>query len=403
MPFLSLSEYRTTRIPRKQLSDEVGMRLYRQYGKQVQVEPPGLADDAWKLTNQGWAGYIPLARDFGLFLEPKISLANLFGMMGYAYQLGEFLDSGLYRSASVREFYEQLAYILARRVLARGRQGFYRAYVPKTEHLPYVRGRLMLRPSSLRHRSGQALFLPPSSLECHFHEHTPNIEDNQILAWTLHTIARSRLLTPRVAPTIRAACHLLTGAISLTPTGVQTLAGRTYSRLNQDYRGLHALCRFFLDNSGPQHLAGDQPTIPFLVDMARLFEMFVAEWLREHLPDEVSLRVQERLEIGDTGDLYARVDLVLYERASGRTLAVLDTKYKSPDHPAPEDVFQAAGYADLKECGEAYLVYPAPLQRPLDARVGDVRVRSMVFELDGQLDQRGTVFLNSLDLGISRL
>lgn len=386
---IPLPEYQPTRLPRPELSDEAGMRLYRQYGKPIHVAPPSLADDAWTLTNQGWAGYIPLGRDNGLLLTPKVPLANLFGMMGYAYRLGEFLDAGVYQSASVGEFYEQLAYILARRVLARARQGLYREYVPKTDALPFVRGRLHIHPSIFN--------LQPSTLLCDFHEHTPNIPDNQILAWTLHTIARSGLLTPRVAPAVRAAYRSLSGAVALTPTALANLSGRIYSRLNPDYRGLHTLCRFFLDHSGPQHHAGAQAMIPFLVEMARLFEQFVAEWLRGNLLEGVSLRVQERLEIGDSGDLFARADLVLYAQETGRALAVLDTKYKTPDHPAPEDVFQAAGYADLKGCGEAFLVYPAPLKRPLDVRVGDVRVRSAVFRLEGDLVENGYKFLNLLN------
>jgi len=35
---------------------------------------------------------------------------------------------------------------------------------------------------------------------------------------------------------------------------------------------LHALCRFFLENSGPAHSSGGHTCFPFLVDMAQLFE-----------------------------------------------------------------------------------------------------------------------------------
>ncbi|GAB4580457.1 MAG: hypothetical protein Fur0022_31980 [Anaerolineales bacterium] len=387
MSVLTLPEYQPLRIPRADLRDAWGLMLYRQYGAQVQVEPPGLAEEGWRLTNLGWAGYIPLGREAGVFLQPKVPLANLFGMMGYAYRLGEFLEAGVYQSGSVGEFYEQLALILARRVLARARQGLYREYVPKTEALPFVRGRLHLQPLTFN--------LQPTLL-CDYYEHTSDIEDNQILAWTLHNIARSGLLTPRVAPTVRAAYRALAGTVALTPVALRALSGRTYSRLNPDYRGLHALCRFFLDHAGPQHRAGDQAMIPFLVEMARLFEWFVAEWLRGHLSDEYSVQVQERLEIGDSGELFARADLVLYG-AMGRAVAVLDTKYKTPDQPAPEDVFQVAGYADLKGCREAFLVYPAPLRRPLEVWVGEVRVRSAVFGLEGDLEAAGRLFWEAVE------
>ncbi|MCX7038200.1 MAG: hypothetical protein NT005_03560 [Spirochaetes bacterium] len=43
------------------------------------------------------------------------------------------------------------------------------------------------------------------------------------------------------------------------------------------------MCRFFLESSGPTHEPGGNLMLPFLVDMARLFELFVAEWLQQHI------------------------------------------------------------------------------------------------------------------------
>jgi 5-methylcytosine-specific restriction enzyme subunit McrC len=96
-----------------------------------------------------------------------------------------------------------LAYILARRVLERGRQGFYRAYLPQTDQLPYVRGRLDAR-TGLCHPA-------TVNLTCAYEEHTADIADNQILAYTLWRIARSGLCTERVLPTVRRAYRALSG------------------------------------------------------------------------------------------------------------------------------------------------------------------------------------------------
>ena len=43
--------------------------------------------------------------------------------------------------------------------------------------------------------------------------------------------------------------------------------------------------------------------IPFLIDMAMLFERFVAAWLRVHLPKNLRLRVQEDVDLTEAGDL----------------------------------------------------------------------------------------------------
>ncbi|MDZ7968068.1 MAG: hypothetical protein RM368_24475 [Nostoc sp. DedSLP03] len=98
----------------------------------------------WRLTAQRWVGHIPLTNDFHIALCPKVKLGNLLRMLEYAYDLKSFrFLSGLVDCQTLLEFYERLADILAlaRRILNRGRQGFYRAYIAKTEHLPYVRGR----------------------------------------------------------------------------------------------------------------------------------------------------------------------------------------------------------------------------------------------------------------------
>ena len=130
---------------------------------------------AWRLTSQGWVGYIPLSPDLGIALRPKVGLSNLFRMLEYAYRLESFrfLDD-MFESSSLTEFYERLARVLARRVLDRARKGLYRAYLGREERLPYVRGRLDAR------RLAQSPWR--TDLPCAYQERTADVEDNQILA-----------------------------------------------------------------------------------------------------------------------------------------------------------------------------------------------------------------------------
>src|SRR4051794_21290471 len=99
--------------------------------------------------------------------------------------------------------------------------------------------------------------------------------------------------------------------------------GRHYTRLNQDYAPLHALCAFFLDQSGPGHTVGDHTMIPFLVDMARLFEQFVAAWLERRLA--ATHRIASQVHTPVSSDLHFTIDLVI---SAGRQRWVVDTKYK---------------------------------------------------------------------------
>jgi 5-methylcytosine-specific restriction enzyme subunit McrC len=218
-----------------------------------------------------------------------------------------------------------------------------------------------------------------------------------ILAWTLKRILQNGICTERSLPQVRRAYQSLQGLATPIPCNPQDCAGRLYNRLNQDYQPMHALCRFFLEQSGPSHRIGDRTMIPFLVDMAQLYELFVAEWLKDHPRPDFVVKPHESVVIGQEGRIKFDIDLVVYDRETQKALFVLDTKYKAPDHPGNDDISQVVTYATAKECDEAVLIYPKPLN--LDERVGKIRVRSLTFSLDGDLDQAGDRFLEDLFSG----
>lgn len=389
---LTLTEYESEFFHPSEIPAELGELLWRNYSDQVELDfPTPKTNNQWKLTSQGWAGYIPLTQEFGLSLRPKVPIENLFGMLEYAYRLKSFkILPGLIDTDSLEDFYERLAKILALCVLDRGRRGLYRSYQPRNNSLPYVHGRVDLRQKSLRPWD--------VNLPCHYEEHTSDIEDNQILVWTLQHILRSGICTERSLPSVRRAYRTLRGSITPMPYCPQDCAGRIYNRLNQDYHPMHALCRFFLEHSGPSHRVGDRTMLPFLINMARLYELFVAEWLVSNLPSSFSVKAQERIAFGQGQNVHFDIDLVLYENDSQTPRCVMDTKYKVPIRPSARDVEQIVAYAEIKRCKEAILIYPKPLYEPLDAMIGDIRVRSLNFSLDGDLDLAGRSFMRGLDL-----
>ena len=81
--------------------------------------------------------------------------------------------------------------------------------------------------------------------------------------------------------------------------------------------------------------------------------------------------------------------MVVYRTDTGAPLAVLDTKYKVAGGPTSDDFAQVVTYAQIKSCQDAMLVYPIVLRGELDAVLRDVRVRSLGFEVGGDLDAAG--------------
>ncbi|HNR14746.1 MAG TPA: restriction endonuclease [Thermodesulfobacteriota bacterium] len=397
---ISLTEYVSQMFPSNALSPEEGELIWKKYKDKVSVDfPSPKTENQWLLSSQGWVGYLPCTPDLGISLKPKVELSNIFRMLEYAYQLNSFqILEGLTGCSSIQEFYERLANILAQRILDRSRKGLYRTYLNENDQLPFIRGRVDVP---------QCIKSPwDVKVHCHYQEHTADIEENQILCWTMALIARSGICTERVLPTVRRAFHALRGFASLNAVSPRNCIKRLYNRLNEDYRPLHALCRFFLEHSGPTHHSGDKTMLPFVVDMARLYELFVAEWLRTHLPASIRLGKQETVTVGENNDLSFQIDLVLYDAHTDKALCVLDTKYKAKHKPEAHDVTQVVTYAEMKNCEEAILIYPVPLDASMNEKVGEkIRVRTMAFALSGDLEAAGQMFMGNLlqTLGVSHL
>lgn len=393
---VELEEYERKSVARTRLSPSDVDLLHNVHRKKITVEyPTPRTEHHYRLTSRGWAGYLPVSPTLALRLHPRVELSNLFRMLEVAYGLKSFqLLSGMASCHSLEDFFERLAQILARRVLVRNRRGLYRAYVGRRVRLAAVRGRIDVEAAvraPWRHR-----------LPCEFQEHTADVEDNQILLWTLDRIRKNAACRrPEVRSTVRTAFHRLAGQVDLRPVHASQCCNRTYSGLNADYRVLHALCRFFLEATGPTHQSGGHRNLPFLLDVGRLFELYVAEWLRQNLPSHLAVRAQEKVTLSTTHHMSFEIDLVLYD-SSGQgsnndtPWAVLDTKYKVKDSPSTGDVAQVVAYAEVMGCTEAFLVYPVSLNKPLDTRVGAIRVRSVAYPLGGDLEAGGRWFLDRL-------
>ena len=386
---IEIAEYKSIELPVNELPRKAATLLYDRFRKHVLIERVFWdgGGDRWRLTNLGWVGFIPLDETLTIALTPKTSIGRVFEMLEVAYDLRIFEPGNdLYDVAAVDDLYERLAGELARRVMLRLRRGIYRSYVAQEEQSRYVRGRL-----DVRRQMAQPWRVDP---HCRFEEHTADLEENQLLLWALQQILRSGLChEERALPSVRKAYHALLGVTTPTPLPAHACRNRLYNRLNQDYQPLHALAYFFLAHTGPTHEAGDRRMLPFLVDMAGLFELFVAVWLRNHLPSPFRVSVQENYHLGRASDTKFIIDLVI---RNGDEVWVLDTKYKVPEKAATSDIAQIVAYAESMETDEGILIYPQHLPGAARYQVGGTTVRILAFDLDGDLSAAGERFVAEL-------
>ncbi len=389
---IQLREHETRSAPAADLSAELGEAIWKQYSKEVSIDfPSPRTGQRWRLTAGGSVGYLPLGEGVGISLQPKVELDNLFRMLEWAHSANFRVLDGVMGCQSLEEFFARIANILAKRVSDRARRGLYRKYVACAETLPYVRGSLDMRRIATRPWEVR--------LHCRFDEHIADVQDNQILAWALYRASRNAACTGEARANVRQAFKVLRGVVGVAPVRVNDCLGRSYDRLNADYAPMHALCRFILESSGPTHDLGGHAMLPFVIDMPNLFERFVGEWLRAHLPRGLKVRTQNTIWRSETCGATFVPDLLLLNSQSGEPVAVLDTKYKAPNQgPAASDIEQVVAYSTALRCRDAYLIYPRELNRPLEDRVGDVMVRSATFSLAGDLDVAGAGLLDQLRL-----
>jgi len=387
MADIQLTEYQTKHLDRGEIDDAIARTLWQSYGKEIDIEAPSFRNEQrWGLRAKGVIGAIPVAPDLTIRIQPKTAIANIWHMLD---TIGDFQSLRIFDrltdSDSLEDLSDRLAQRLACHILDRVRHGLVARYQPHRDRLSSPRGRIDWPRTA---RSPWKTRLP-----CRYTARTADIPDNQILLWTLHHLRRTGNLFRDTTQTQLARAHrALRGSISLVPFAAADCRDRAYDRLNADYREPHALCRFFLEHLSPGQNSGDRHALPFLINTAQLYEKFVAAWLARHLPPQYRLKAQDPYRLG-RHHRYS-IDLTIYDRATNRAIAVLDTKYKTPKRSSNDDINQILAYAHVKRADRAVLVYPEPLPAPLDTNIDAIRLRSLTFGLDR--DTAGTDILEWL-------
>jgi len=89
------------------------------------------------------------------------------------------------------------------------------------------------------------------------------------------------------------------------------------------------------------------------------------------------------------------MDIVVRNKATEQVLAILDTKYKRAALPDQADISQVTAYAVQLHAPKAILIYPSSQTQPIEVRIGDISVQSLVFDISTE-DFGGDAFLSEL-------
>jgi 5-methylcytosine-specific restriction enzyme subunit McrC len=333
-------------------------------------------DDFYQLNPKQHVGILTLPSGRRIESYPKVDVRNLFYMLSVALGLPSPFPEELTQLDRLDRLFEFVAEYFAGLVERRIETGLYRAYVETEDNRPVVRGRIEFARDLrlnyvLRHRTF-----------CRYAEFTWDIPENQVVRQVVHMLAGWSFQDRLRGRLSRIDAELAEVTPTLMPASA--IDRFRYHRLNDDYQPIHQLCRLFLEGASLSEELGLFSFSTFLVDMNRLFELFVTEVLRQRVPRPLSVSSQRTLYLGRGDMVPMRPDISVYLRSVPQLMA--DCKYKRIDEDEfkNHDVYQLLAYCTAANVARGLLIYPrhlAPIGNDVRVVNTDVTIRQLTIDL----------------------
>ena len=253
-----------------------------------------------------------------------IRIQNIYYMLSYAFQV---LSEQGYREIATEEFEntaELCAAILIRGTKMQLKRGLGREYLPRTEILSGIRGKMDLT-QSLKSQT----YLK-KQMVCTFDEFTIDSGMNRILKSTLVLLLKGDISKKRKKE-IRS---LLVYFADVEVVDLHTVDWNIrYNRNNQTYRMLISVCYLVVKGLLQTQSDGSVKLMNFLDEqrMCRLYEKFILEYYRKEWPQLTANASQIPWALDDGIGAMLPVmqsDIMLTNRAGDRVL-IIDAKYYS--------------------------------------------------------------------------
>lgn len=259
--------------------------------------------------------------------DKNILIKNIYYMLAYAFQVLKRNNYANIASEKFEHIEDLFAEILSRGISYQLKQGLYREYVPRTESLSTMRGKIDIT-KTIKHR-----IQCQQILSCEFDELSENNIFNQILKTTISILLQEKIVAKERKNKLKKVLPFFVNINTIEPSIVKwnTLY---FQRNNQTYKMLMNICYFILEGllqtteDGKYHMATFSDEY-----MHRLYEKFVLEYYKTEHPELKTSTSRIKWNIDYQPDNKAlellpcmQSDIML--EYNGRTL-IIDTKYYS--------------------------------------------------------------------------
>lgn len=247
-----------------------------------------------------------------------VPVENIFYLLSYAWNLLDEMEDVRVEAEQLPSSADLLARLLITGTSRLLRRGIDQGYLPKTEVLNTIRGRVDFSASYRR------LLFHQARVQCDFEEFLPDVLHNRILRSVLASLASCKDLASAQRSDLGSLLRRMEGITPLRITHAHFHQVRLH-RNNAHYRLLMNLCELVWENVLVNEQSGEVTFRDFMRDphqMARLFESFVANFYKKHSGWRVSAQERIRWDTPTPHELLPemRADVVL--RSEERVLLV---------------------------------------------------------------------------------
>jgi 5-methylcytosine-specific restriction enzyme subunit McrC len=256
-------------------------------------------------------------------MADNIKIKNIYYMLSYAYQT---LNEAGFESVSSESFdnvHDLLAAILSRGVSNQIKRGLHRDYLPKTEALGSLRGKIDITVSAKQQT------MISNKMVCHYDVFSEDTTLNQILRSAMALLLKHGDVKLENRKALRKNLLYFSNVSDVDPFSINWGAV-SYHRNNATYRLLINICWLVIKGMLQTEESGEYRLSTFIDDqqMHRLYEKFVLGYYQKEYPQYSVSAAYIDWNIADDDDMLflpvMKSDITL---ANGDKTLIIDTKY----------------------------------------------------------------------------
>jgi 5-methylcytosine-specific restriction enzyme subunit McrC len=277
------------------------------------------------------------------------------------------------------------------------RRGLLKSYVTHEENLPYLKGKLVLKNQFQNDIRKKVFFF------CEYDELEFDNIENRIILQTLIQCRRIAI-NSELKKEIFKLIQQFSGIVQKVPITLDDIKRvlRSYTRQNIRYKDAHIICEMIRENKGISdfyhHGEESSFSIPFFVDMNKIFEDFVTRLFSKYFDDDEEIIPQAKQKAwnvneSNRGGVSMIPDIVLKNKRN--EITIIDAKYKKKLEVS--DLYQIGFYIHeyasenkLQEIKKAYAILPkyfegADDQKNFEATKSKIKIHAKFISINDYL------------------